>query len=317
RQVRFESLLRISDIAEMTDFNIENPQVSLKDKHQQLRDHIKNYYADREALQIDGDSFKPDSIRVEFLSATLFGLKVIDNPATIDEASLLVGVSQKYFIEKLPQKIDSRWQYFNQRIDRIPVIATDPAGPLQGLIDKDDPEFGWQNFLKKYSEPVIQPVVVETGWNINIPYFGKKKIVNQLPDQQQALSIVSGVLENVRVAFIEKKPDNLSRVLGEVSSAKQIDALQIELAKLFAPKVTGGAVGAIQAFKELQIINVRKIDEPNGFSATIGGSANISAKHWGHIDQRQVNFQVLLDLIEDHKQWQIADLTVIDIKKAK
>jgi hypothetical protein len=322
RQVRLESLLRISDITEMTGFSVDgfnnkNRQLPLADKHKLLQEHIKKYFTDKQTLQIDGKLFKSDSIRVEYLSATLFGLKVIDNPVAIDEASLLVGVSQQFFIDSLPQKIDSHWQYFNPRIDRIPYIATDPVGPLQGLITKDDSEFGWQNFLKKYTEPVIQPVVVETGWNINMPYFGKQKIISQLPDQQQALNIVNGVLDNVRVAFVEKEPDNLSRVLAEVVSTDELAPLNNELAKLFSPKVTGGAVGAVQAFNDLQIVNVRKLDKTDGFSATISGSAGISAQHWGHIDQRQIQFQLLLDLNEVNQQWQIADLTVIDIKEVK
>jgi hypothetical protein len=78
RQVRLESLLRISDIAEMTGFN-EDSKSRAEDKHQLLQEHIKNYYADREELQIDGASFKPDSIRVEFLHATLSGLRVLEN----------------------------------------------------------------------------------------------------------------------------------------------------------------------------------------------------------------------------------------------
>ena len=315
RQVRLESLMRFSDIVEMTGFNAEDPQVSLKDKHQLLQEHIKKYYIDKNALQIDGNPFKPDSIRVEFLSATLFGLKVIDEPAAIDEASLLVGVSQQIFIESLPQKIDSRWQYFNTRIDRIPYAATDPVGPLRGLITKDDPVFGWQNFLKKYKEPVITPVVVETGWVIDVPYFGKKKILDQMPEKSQAQSIVDGVLENSRVAFIEKEPESLLRVLAEVVSSDNAESLQKELAKLFSPKVTGGAVGAVQVFKDIKIVNIRQLDKPQSFSATVSGSATINAKHWGHIDQRQVNFQLLLDLVEVENQWRLAELTVIDIKE--
>lgn len=322
RQVRFETLLRISDITELTGFNNESANVSAEDKHKGLQDHIKNYYADREVLQIDGESFKPDSIRVEFLTATLTGLKVIENATMADESSLLVGVSQKYFIDKLPQKIDSRWQYFNQRIERIPVIVTDPVGPLQNLIDKDDPAFGWQNFLKKYNEPVIQPVIIETGWSINIPYFGRKKIFDQMPDQSQALSIVEGVLENSRIAFIEKQPNKLSRVLDDVVSAdgstlSRSDTLKNELAKLFSPKVTGGSVGAVQVFDDIAIVNIRQLDKPQSFSSTISGLANINAKHWGHVDQRQVNFQLLLDLIEVNSQWRLSDLTVIDIKEVK
>jgi hypothetical protein len=251
------------------------------------------------------------------LSATLSGLKVVDDSTTVDESSLLVGVSQLYFIDSLPQKIDSRWQYFNPRVDRIPYIATDPVGPLQGLITKDDPVFGWENFLKKYSEPVIKPVAVETGWNINIPYFGRKKIINRLPDQPQALSIANGVLENVRVAFIEKEPDNILRVLGEVVNTDEPTLLKNELAKLFSPEVSGGAVGEVQVFNDLNIENIRQLDKPESFSTTISGSANISARHWGHIDLRQVRFQLLLDMIETNDQWRLSNLTVIDIKEVK
>jgi len=317
RQVRLESLMRFSDVAELTGFNVEDFHASVEDKHQLLIKHIKNYYANKETLQIDGDSFKPDSIRVEFLNATLSGLKVIDITTAVDKYSLLVGISQQYLIEALPQKIESRWEFFNQRIDRIPVIVTDPVGPLQGLIDKDDPEFGWQNFLKQYSEPVMLPVEVETGWSFNIPFIGETKIFNQMPDQQEALTIVDGVLENIRIAFIEKEPGNFSRELGKVISSKQTDVTKNELAKLFSPKVTGGAVGAVQTFNNVQIVNMQELNNSDGFSATINGSANISAKHWGHVDQRLVKFQVLLDLIEVNNQWHLADLTVIDIKETK
>ena len=317
RQVRLESLMRFSDIVEMTGFNVDDVQENLKDKHQRLELHIKKFHAEKQALNIDGQAVKPDSIRVEFLSATLSGLKVIEDSTTVDEASLLVGVSQQIFVEALPQKIDSHWQYFNQHIDRIPFTATDPVGPFQGLITKEDPEFGWQNFLKKYQESVMQPVIVETGWNIDLPYFGKTKIVKKMPKQEQALSIVEGLLENSRIAFIEKDPNKLSQALGEVIESKQSEAVAEELAKLFSPKVTGGAVGAVQLFKNVQVINVRELTKSDGFSATVAGEAIISAQHWGHVDQRQLSFQLLLDLDEEDTQWRLVDLTVVDIKEIK
>jgi hypothetical protein len=317
RQVRLESLLRFTDIAELTDFSVDDSQLSDKDKRQLLQQHVKNYYADKDTLEIDGVFFKPESIRVEFLHATLTGLKVIDIETAMDEPSLLVGVSQQYLLTALPQRIDSLWPYFNQRINRIPVVVTDPVGPLMSLIDKDDPEFGWQNFLKQYSEPTLHPVDVNTGWSIRIPYLGETKIVNWLPEEQEALDIVNAVLENVRVAFIEKDPARFSLVLGQVISSEQVGVLQKELAKLFSPNVTGGGTSSVQSFSDMQINGMRELDDPDGFSATISGSARISAKHWGHIDQRQFQFQLLLDLIEVDQQWSLADLTVVDIKQAR
>ena len=73
----------------------------------------------------------------------------------------------------------------------------------------------------------------------------------------------------------------------------------------------------MQVFDDVQIVNMQELNNPDGFSAIISGSANISAKHWGHVDRRLVKFQVLLDLIEVNKQWRLADLTVINIREAK
>jgi hypothetical protein len=318
RQVRLESLMRVDDIAALTGFTADGSELSVKEKHLLLQKHIENFYAGKAALQIDGVSSSPDAVRVEFLNVTLTGLKLADITTAIEESSLLVGVSHRYLITGLPQKIESVWPYFHRRADRIPVVVTDPAGPFTSQIDADDPEFGWQNFLKKYSEPEIRPVEVSTGWNISIPVVGDTRIINWMPDDRQASQIVSEVFENVRIAFIEKEPDSLARALGDVISSNQAKAVQKELAKLFSPRVAGsGSTSSVQAFQDVKIDNLRELDNPDGFSATISGAADISAQHWGHTDARQFQFQLLLDLVEVNRQWRLADLTVIDMKEAK
>lgn len=317
RQVRLESLLRVSDITEMTAFNVDDSRLSTEDKFQQLQAYLNNYYISQGSLDIDGKSFTPDSVRIEYLTISLKGLKVIDNASAVDESSLLVGVSQQFLIEKLPQKIETRWQYFNQRVDRIPVIVTDPAGPFMSLIEEDYAEYGWQNYLKTYSDPVTKPVNVKTGWRIDLPYFGDKKILDRLPEPDQAITIIDGIFENVRVAFIEKEPANFSRVLGDTVSSGQGELIKDELAKLFAPKVTGGTVGAVDAFEDLQVTGIQELTDRHGFSANISGAATISARHWGHTDRRNLKFQVLLDIAGDDDQWRLADLTVVDLKEIK
>ena len=317
RQVRQESLLRVSDITEMTGFNIDRQKLNVEDKYQQLQAHLNNYYTREGSLNIDGEAFRPDSVRVEYVTISLKGLKVVENVSAVDESSLLVGVSQQFLRKSLPRKIETQWPFFNQRVDRIPVIVTDSAGPFLSLIDKDYPEYGWQNFLKTYSDPVIKPVDVKTGWYIDIPYIGEKKLLDRLPGEQQALAIINGVLESVRIAFIEKQSASLSRVLGEVVTPGQAEHLTDELAKLFAPQVTGGSVGAVNEFNDLQLVDVRKLNDMAGFSATLSGTATISAMHWGHTDRRQLKFQLLLDLVGVDDRWKLADITVIDLKEEK
>jgi hypothetical protein len=317
RQVRLESLMRVRDIEEWSNFEVGNSNVTHEERLLLLKKHVINYFSERNALQVDEDLLMPDTVRAEFLKITLSGIKVADNATGVDTSAALIGVSQQYFIDALPKKVTTRWHLFNQRVDRIPATATDPAGPLRGFIDEAEPDIEWKNFLKKYSEPVIEPVDVETGFSVVLPYIGENKIINWLPDQREATTIVNRVLENVRIAFIEKDPAQLSLALGNVTSTKQADVLQKELGKLFSPKVSGGGVGAVQEFNDLKITDVRELDDPDGFSATISGLANISASHWGHVDRRQVQFQLLLDLIEVEQQWQIADLTIIDLKESK
>ena len=317
RQVRLESLLRVSDITEMTGFDVDDARLGAEDKFQQLQAYLDNYYTSRGSLDIDGKSFMPDSVRIEFLTISLKGLKVIDNASAVDESSLLVGVSQQFLIDKLPQKIETRWQYFNQRVDRIPVIVTDPAGPFMSLIDKDYADYGWQNFLKTYTNPVTKPVNVKTGWRIDLPYLGEKKILDRLPEPDQAVMIVGGIFDNVRVAFVEKEPANFSRVLGDTVSSGQTELIKDELAKLFAPQVTGGTVGIVDTFEDLQVIGIQELRDRHGFSATVSGGATISARHWGHTDRRNLKFQVLLDIVGDDDQWRLVDLTVVDLKEIK
>lgn len=318
RRVRLESLMRVDDIAALTGFNVDGSRLSAKEKHLLLRKHVENYYADKAVLQIDGVSSSPDAVRVEFLNVTLTGLKLADITTAIEESSLMVGVSHQYLITGLPQQIDSVWPYFHRSADRIPVVVTDPAGPFKSQIDADDPEFGWQNFLKKYSEPVIHPVEVKTGWIVAIPLVGDTRIINWMPDDRQASQIVSDVFENVRIAFIEREPDSLARALADVIRSDQVKAVQKELAKLFSPRVVGGSgSSSVQSFHNMKIDSMRELDNPDGFSATISGAADISAQHWGHTDARQFQFQLLLDLVEVDRQWRLADLTVIDLKEAK
>ena len=129
--------------------------------------------------------------------------------------------------------------------------------------------------------------------------------------------IISNVFENLRVAFIEKTPGKLSSALTEVVVPEKVDELTRELSKLFASAIKRGGTGSVKTFDNLQIEDVRSLKDPDGFSATVSGSAVIHAMHWGHTDQLKLDFQLLLDLIEVDKQWQLSELTIVSLKETK
>ena len=111
-------------------------------------------------------------------------------------------------------------------------------------------------------------------------------------------------------------------MLGDTVSSGQAGLIKDglikdELAKLFAPEVTGGTVGAVDTFEDLQITGIQELSNRHGFSANVSGGATISGRHWGHTDRRNLKFQVLLDIAGDNDQWRLADLTVVDLKEIK
>jgi hypothetical protein len=317
RQIRLDALMRISDLVEMTGLPADITGDNAEARRNRLHDHIKEYFSRNDAIQVDGETRLPDSTIIRYFKVSLKGLEPVENVSPADESSLLVGVSRKYYVPELPQSIGSTWPYFNQQFDRVPFVATDPAGPFPDYIFQDDAAFDWNNMLKQYEEPAMRSLDVTTGWRIEIPYIGVKTLFNRTPDKQQASAIISNVFENLRIAYIEKNPPALSQALDSVIDHNQNDSLTAELSKLFAPSMRRGGFGAVESFGDLEINAIQPLDEPDGFRATVTGSAVIQAMHWGHTDQQQLQFQMLLDLVDINNQWQLSDLTVIDLKEIK
>ena len=315
RQIRLDALMRVSDLAEMTEFPADLAGENDEIRRTRLHDHVTSYFSRNNTIQVDGESRVPDSIILRYFKVSLNGLEPVENVSPADESSLLIGVSRKYYVPALPGTIGSVWPYFNQQFDRIPYVATDPAGPFPDYIFQDESEFGWKNLLKQYNEPEMRPLDVTTGWRIELPFIGEKTLFSRPPDEQQAAAIISDVFENLRIAYIEKNPPALSQALDSVIEKNQTDSLTAELSKLFAPAMRRGGVGAVESFGDLEIDAIQPLDDPDGFRATVTGSATIQAMHWGHTDQQQLQFQMLLDLVDINNQWQLFDLTVIDLKE--
>lgn len=316
RLVRLESLMRVVDLAEMTGFE-SNEEESDADMHARLREQVKAYFSSGSGLTIDDQKSHPDDIAISYFTVGLLGLKQVEDPASVDDASLLVGVSQRYYVNALPQEVSSTWNYFNPQVSRIPYVETDPAGPLPGFVDIEDPVFSWKNVLKSYQEPVLRPPEVTTGWRFDLPWIGPTTLFSQLPDEQQAQQIIADFLENLRIAYLEKNPPKFINALDQLTAKDKTKMLAPELSKLFAPPMRRGGVGALKEFGDIEISQLRELEDPDGFSATLTGTALAHAMHWGHTDRLQLQFQLLVDLVEIDNQWRLADLTIVDLKELK
>ena len=307
RRVRLESLMRIDDIRKMTSFNQKNSNLSL------LQAHVKNYFLQDKRLKIDNKAFAPDTVDLSFFKVGLSGLELLDNVQEKDLSSLLVGVSQGYYVDRVPNNIHSEWNYFNSKMENIPFVATDPKGPYPGFIYKDNPGFEWVNYIQDKSEPQITSVEVKTGKWLNLPLLGDTKVWGKLPNQKEATSIIDKIFSNLQVAFIEKEESHLDTQLKRVVHS-QDKLLKNELAKLFTPSIVRGGRGEVSAFSEFDVKNIRKLKNRDGFSALISGGALITAYHWGHNDNLVLTFKTLVDFVEEEGKWYLQDFTLLELK---
>ena len=311
RLVRVESLMRVDDISKLTSFE----QVDEKNRKLSLfKEHLRTYFKDDTKLHINKSSVLPDLVEISYFKVGLSGLELLDDIQEKDLSSLLVGVSQKYYVDRLPESIDSPWLYFNDKIDSIPFVSTDPKGPYYEFIYKDEPAFKWVNYIQDKTEPKIIPVGTKTGTHWKLPIFGEVKVWNELPTQEQSAQIIKETLENIRTAFIEKREERLSKELSKVFLSENNQVIQKELSKLFTPSVVRGGVGAIEEFGTLSIDEIRELKDADGFSASVSGDVKVIAKHWGHSDRRALKYQCIIDMIEKDGQWFIKDFSLLDLK---
>ena len=156
RQVRHEVLVRVRDLQDWTDLGLGGGALIGIEEQQPLKQRARDFFAGRNPLRIDGTLSEPFVSRAEFLDLSIRGVQVIEDERPLDLSTAIVGVTLSYPIERLPKKVDVKWELFNDRIGRIPATAIDPAGPLRSFVDPDTPMIEWQNFLLKYIEPTVE-----------------------------------------------------------------------------------------------------------------------------------------------------------------
>ena len=118
---------------------------------------------------MDGTPAVPVSTRAEFLRISLTGLQVIEDDQPLDFSATIIGIILSYPVKHLPQHVTVKLDLFSDRVQQVPATAIDSAGPFLSIIEASDPTFEWRNFLRKYQEPKVSPVVLDDGRSIGVP----------------------------------------------------------------------------------------------------------------------------------------------------
>jgi hypothetical protein len=160
-EVRHEILVRTKDMEGWMDLGLRGNEYIEIDELEPLKQRIGEFLLSKNPVKIDGVAVRPILDRSNYVKVGLSGIKLLEKPQRLEISTAIIGVIITFLTQGLPQQVTVDWELFNDQIERIPTIATDPAGPLAGFIFKDDNVFSWTNFLKKYKVPTVDAVAVK------------------------------------------------------------------------------------------------------------------------------------------------------------
>ena len=223
REVRHEVLARVRDLQEWTDLGLAGGATIEPDEQAALKDRVRAFFAARNPLKIDGVLSEPASSRAEFLTISLTGLQVIEEAKPLDLSTAIVGVILSYPVKHLPKHVSVEWELFNDRIERIPATVIDPVGPLASFIEARDPTLEWQNFLKKYQEPEVSPVMLDDRPVIGVPALSVALLI---------ICLGSAVLA-VRPRLVSRRKWAALSALGAVAAVLSIRVLVVDIKNPF------------------------------------------------------------------------------------
>jgi hypothetical protein len=167
-EVRHEILARIMDLANWIDLDYQLDDIIKVKDQDSLKNRIADFLINRNKVIIDGEESNPIIDKIHFVKVALSGIQVMDAPVDLPYSSAIIGVIFTYPNPGIPQKVTVEWDLFADKINQIPNVATDPAGPMRYILMPDDSILVWQNFLKKYKIPTVSEVKV-TNASLNLP----------------------------------------------------------------------------------------------------------------------------------------------------
>jgi hypothetical protein len=158
-EVRKEIVLRPRDLQAFVDLGLEGRDTIPVEMQDALKRRAAEFLRDRQPVEIDGVAIPPELARVNFLERTLRTSRVVDPPVELDATAAVLGVIFVYPTAGLPERVTLQWDLWNERIQQIPAVAVDQAGPFPTLLEPDFPEIEWKNFLQNPELPSLVEIL--------------------------------------------------------------------------------------------------------------------------------------------------------------
>jgi len=162
-EVRHEILTRVRDLEQWMDLGLRGDEYIEVNELEPLKQRIGEFLLAKNPVRVDGQALKPILDRTNYVKVAVTGISLIEKPERLETSTAIVGVIITYLTDGLPQEVTVDWEPFTDQIQRVPVTAIDPAGPLASYVEPDDTIHKWTNFLKNYKLPTVEQVALDAS----------------------------------------------------------------------------------------------------------------------------------------------------------
>jgi len=347
-EVRKEIVLRPMDLQHWVDLGLDGRETIPVELQPELKRRVAEFLREHQPVRIDGRAIEPELARVNFLERTLRSSRVIEPPEELEIHGAILGVIFVYPIDGLPERAVMDWDLWNDRIEEIPAVSVDQAGPLPVVLTPDWPQLEWINFLTDPELPTLTVLRVPPGalrtqaWRLRWLVGGvalvavvawargrrKRGRVVALGlalaaaalcfgwgagarlSEERSREIVGGLLHNVYRAFDFREEERIYDVLEQSVAGDLLARIYLETRRGLEVANQGGARARV---KEIEIVELQATPGPgDGFTAMARWNVGGSVGHWGHVHQRRNQYRAALEIASEEGRWKLVGLDVLD-----
>ena len=181
-EVRHEILVRVKDMMTWIDFDLQGSEYIEEEEFDPVRQTIAQFFMARESVLIDGERLKPILDRTAYVESTMLRSRFIEMPERVPLNTAMVGVIITYLTDGIPQQVETSWDLFSDRIQKVTASMIDPAGPFPHDLEPGDTVLKWTNYLKNYTIPTVQQIsIAEKHRSMRIPIVSLLCLVLAVP----------------------------------------------------------------------------------------------------------------------------------------
>lgn len=160
-EVRHEILVRVRDMMNWMVFDLRGDEYIDEDEFNSVREQVAKFFLERENVVIDGQRLKPILDKTAYVESTMIRSRFIEIPEKIPLNSAMIGIVITYLTDGIPGEVETSWDLFSDKVQRVTGIMVDPAGPFPYDLEPGDNVLKWTNYLTSYSIPTVKQITAD------------------------------------------------------------------------------------------------------------------------------------------------------------